>query len=840
MANGLELFRMFGTVVVKNDDANKGIDETVKKAAGAEKAMGASFAGIAVAAAGVAAAIGGIVVALKGLKFAANVTKEAVMTSSAIEEMQGKFDIVFGNLKDGVRDWASEFSDANGRSVFEMEKFLAESQNMMVGMGATREEGAKLSKQLIQWGVNLASFNDLADSDALDRMLSAVSGNHEASKALGAALNENTIAMTMQQMGLQGLFKDLSEVEKMQVRLNTIIMQSTDATDNAVVTGNSFANQWKRLQAILSDVWKTISAVVLPAATELVSSINSGIQEMIGSAGEFRKEYSERIADVAENLRLFVGNSLINLGKFLQGLGKFLTASETSWNSIKNTVVNVANDIWSKIIWLWEQIKPIWEENQDAIIGGALEAWNEFTLLFGAVINTVWDLITGLWEDLSPYVVPFIKAFVANALKGFEQLVDNVRTIFSIINKILTGDFAGALDELVGCWERSFTRIKEFFTNIGDFFNEIWGEYYDDFLWAGEQILNGLVEGLIAGKDAVIETVSNLGNEVINKFKGVLGIHSPSRIFKWLGNMIGDGLSLGIGEKTEATGEAIEQLGQSILDGGKEAARKANEELIAQIANDESLSDLQKRLLIMVANVKNAFRMIADDVATGIADVTVSVMNGTGSWTDIFNVFAGIFDNIMKDMISNWIKSLLIGEAAQESWLLSTIKSMAAAAASFISTAYAGLLAFFAFAGPAAPLLAGGVIAGALAAMASLGAKVASSIGSGSSSSSTTTTDTTSSTTSSSSSSSDSSINWNALLAPLSQMNNLINIQQSTYDLLDNRLALAGSVSTSSISIGEINISTMATDVEEIADTVLDTLEEALAERQAVNRRLSR
>src|SRR5690606_34664960 len=88
------------------------------------------------------------------------------------------------------------------------------------------------------------------------------------------------------------------------------------------------------------------------------------------------------------------------------------------------------------------------------------------------------------------------------------------------------------------------------------------------------------------------------------------------------------------------------------------------------------------------------------------------------------------------DAIRNLLAEKLASAASQSlstmgNWALGVIRNAAKAVAALIQQAYASLLAFFAWSGPAAPALAGGVIVAGTAAMISLAAKAAGAIGVG-------------------------------------------------------------------------------------------------------------
>ena len=47
---------------------------------------------------------------------------------------------------------------------------------MFVGMGMTREAGAEMSEQLVSLALDLASFNNLNEADAVEKMSKAIMG----------------------------------------------------------------------------------------------------------------------------------------------------------------------------------------------------------------------------------------------------------------------------------------------------------------------------------------------------------------------------------------------------------------------------------------------------------------------------------------------------------------------------------------------------------------------------------------------------------------------------------------------------------------------------------------
>lgn len=80
----------------------------------------------------------------------------------------------------------------------------------------------------------------------------------------------------------------------------------------------------------------------------------------------------------------------------------------------------------------------------------------------------------------------------------------------------------------------------------------------------GQDIMRGLVSGLKEGIKKVRETIESIANEIKNRFKKMLGINSPSRVFADYGNFIGEGLIQGIDNQENAISNKFKGIANKI------------------------------------------------------------------------------------------------------------------------------------------------------------------------------------------------------------------------------------------------------------------------------------
>jgi hypothetical protein len=135
-------------------------------------------------------------------------------------------------------------------------------------MGFARDEAAKLSQQMVQLGVDLGSFNNMADADVIRDLTSAMIGNHETVRKFGVLITEATLKQELLNMGLGDGVKEATNQQKALARLNIIMNSTTDAQGDAIRTSESFANQMKGLSAALRDLRVEFGNEIIPVLKE--------------------------------------------------------------------------------------------------------------------------------------------------------------------------------------------------------------------------------------------------------------------------------------------------------------------------------------------------------------------------------------------------------------------------------------------------------------------------------------------------------------------------------------------------------------------------------------------
>jgi len=284
------------------------IDQTGNAQTGLQNIVGkfGGIGGVAKVAAGGLALLGGATVAAGGY---------LINLGSDAEEMESKFNVVFGASAQQARNTLDEFGNAVGRNTFELMDMSSGLQDIMVSMGFTREEAAEVSTSMAKLSVDVGSFKNVADSEVMSRFTSGLIGNHDALDALGVAITESTLKQQLLKMGIEGGVQAATEQEKVQARLAIIMNATKDAQGDAARTAGSWANQTRALKAELGEAATTMAGQLMPIVTPMLESFTTWIREIMPAAVTIFQEWAGRLQSTVGPAMIMINDALTRIAK---------------------------------------------------------------------------------------------------------------------------------------------------------------------------------------------------------------------------------------------------------------------------------------------------------------------------------------------------------------------------------------------------------------------------------------------------------------------------------------------------------------------------------------------
>ena len=149
-----------------------------------------------------------------------------------------------------------------------------------------------------------------------------------------------------------------------------------------------------------------------------------------------------------------------------------------------------------------------------------------------------------------------ILGIIEGMLSFVTELGKSIKNIVSSMLGSLKDSGASMMSAIL--WGISSIFTKNPLWNIG-------AALFNMFSVMGGNVTDGFTEGIGSGLSSVIDCITNLASNLINAFKNMLGIHSPSRVFMTIGKFLIAGLIIGIvGQKTGLFGVISNVFGNAL------------------------------------------------------------------------------------------------------------------------------------------------------------------------------------------------------------------------------------------------------------------------------------
>lgn len=531
----MELFKLFGTIAVKNDEANQNIDETTNKAKKSENKMSAAFKKI-----GAAVATHFAVDKIKDFgKELVNVAAEVSAESSAFEQ-------IMGNYSDQASEKVGKIAEATGMVSSRLTPYMTSMTAKFKGLGYDIDDATDLASDGLTLAADAAAFWDKSLDDSTSALNSFINGSYEGGEAIGLFANDTQLASYAVKNGIVSETKEwanLDEARKQATRLE--YAQSMFATSGATGQAAKEADQYANVQANLNEKWRQFKGqigepllenVVLPAMQKLSGLVDKlspafeNLQQWVSENSEMLKTLAGVIAVVVAGVigykaavtAVTIAQCALNIAMNLTPFQIIVTAIAALvaafvilwnksegfrsfwiglWDGIKNAVGAVVD--WVKENWqamLLFLINPL-----AGIFKYCYEHFEGFRNFVDNVINSVKGFFVDLWNKVTEVFTSIVNV-AKNAWNG-------IKNVFSSVGSWFKGIFQGAYNAITGV-----------FSGFASFFSNLWGKIKDTFSKLGTAISDAIGGAIKAGINGVIGFIERTINKAIGLINGAIGI----------------------------------------------------------------------------------------------------------------------------------------------------------------------------------------------------------------------------------------------------------------------------------------------------------------------------
>lgn len=241
-----------------------------------------------------AGAVGvGVVAADTGAAF----LKGAIREGTNLAEQVSKTRVLFGQSADGILAWSETTASAIGTAKVEALEATGTFGAMLIPLGLAPEKAAKLSRELVHLGADLASFNNASPVEIFAAIRSGIAGEAEPLRRRGILLSEARVQHVALAQSGKDVVSALTSEEKVLARIAIIQQDAAAARGDFARTSENLANQERILAANIKDLQSKLGTVLIPTLVEGVSAVNDLLEGL---------EHLAALKDIAVRVEVLV------------------------------------------------------------------------------------------------------------------------------------------------------------------------------------------------------------------------------------------------------------------------------------------------------------------------------------------------------------------------------------------------------------------------------------------------------------------------------------------------------------------------------------------------------
>lgn len=428
---------------------------------------------------GVAAKAGAV--ALGALAVGAGVAGfKMVSLATDAAETGSKFNTVFKGMNAEMDEFVATTHKDFGIPTAELQDAASTFGVFGKSAGIARKDLAGFSQDLVGAGLDLASFYNADPGEVFQNLRSGLAGEAEPMRKFGVFMSDASLNAFMLREGMEGVFSELAEGEKVAVRQAFIMDSLGDAEGDLERTSDSLANKKRALIGRFKELGTSIGTGALPLVSKLVGWLEGRLEPIVTKMSEqmpnlnraFEVAFAEGdwqgVAEVIDNIGGNTGDlipkvkGLVEVGKgfgsdkggFVQGINS-LKEQFPALEPMISKVQEVVGDLWK----IWEKgLLPGFQLAAD-ILPDVLQPLKLLDNALGFVADNI--------EWIGPLLTAFIAGWVTYkgvifattaptiALTAAQQGLNIVMAMNPV--GLVIAAIAGLIAILVMAWKRSET-----------------------------------------------------------------------------------------------------------------------------------------------------------------------------------------------------------------------------------------------------------------------------------------------------------------------------------------------------------------------------------------------
>lgn len=393
-----------------------------------------------------------------------------------------------------------------------------------------------------------------------------------------------------------------------------------------------FSATWQAIKETASNLWETVKEK-WQAFTEWVKNAWEVMKEFFSNLWESIKSGAtniwDSVKDVWNGFKEWIKNMWNSVKDNLKGIWEGIKSiAKGVWEMIKIVIITPILILLQTLTGDWEgaksSLKQIWEKIKQA----ASQIWNGIKQVVKNHIEIAVKIGKQLWETFKSHVSQIwnsIKTAASNIFNNIKttivNAVQNAKT--SAVNKFneMKSNVINAISNMLSTVK---TRITQLPRTVGQAFQNAVNSarrFISNAASVGSNLISGFVNGVRNAAHRLISAVTGAVSNAINGAKRLLGIHSPSRVFKDIGINTMLGAAIGIENTSKKPLKAVESMAGDMISTFNKSSSEFNSSF-GDVSGNANFTHTLKNDTTAKQPVEITFKMFDKTFKAFVDDIT--------------------------------------------------------------------------------------------------------------------------------------------------------------------------------------------------------------------------
>lgn len=427
--------------------------------------------------------------------------------------------------------------DAGDMSFGNIVNAISVMQESMGIAGATAEEAAttisgSLGMLKASWQNVLTAFSD--DNASGDNMLYTYI--QDLVESATTAFNNLLPAVQQALVGIAELISQLAPiiVEKLPSLIDEILPSLINSAVDVV----------DKLITVLPSIISSLLPSIINGVVSLISSLANSLPTLIDSILAILPDLIDQLVSAVVELTPKLTETVV---KIVQ--------------SIADNLPEIIQAIVDAIPQITESVNNAILENFPALLQAIIQIIMTIVENLPTIIQVLNDQIPSIVETIVQVLVENLPLLIAGIVQIVAGIIQALPEITKSLGETVLNIFASIGKGIKNAWPKFKEGVKEVWGKLEEWFNS----KLEDAKNLGKNIIDGIKQGIKNAWANLKQWFKNLFGDLIGIAKKILGIKSPSRVFRMIGQYVDEGLQEGLEDGATDVYRTVENISDGVI-----------------------------------------------------------------------------------------------------------------------------------------------------------------------------------------------------------------------------------------------------------------------------------